>query len=56
MIVWFVRLVKCVFCKGDHYSDKCNVVTDMKARAGVIKKDRLCYINHIMELKIVVQE
>ena len=28
------RLVKCVFCKGDHYSDKCNVVADMKARAG----------------------
>ena len=37
------RLVKCVFCKGDHYSDKCNVVADMKARAVVIKKNRLCY-------------
>ena len=52
------RLVKCVFCKGNHYSDKCNVVTDMKARAGVIKKDRLCYrcLQPYRKLKIVVQE
>ena len=35
--------VKCVFCQGTHYSDKCPVVTDIGARLGIVKKLRLCF-------------
>ena len=35
--------IKCVFCKDEHYPDKCNVVTDMQARTEVIRNSRLCY-------------
>ena len=37
------RCIKCVFCKGEHYPDKCNVVTDMEARTEIIRNNRLCY-------------
>ena len=32
----------CGFCKGDHYSDKCDVVKDYKKRVEVIKANNLC--------------
>ena len=38
------RTMKCVFCNNNnHYSDKCNVVTDMKKRVDIIQNGRLCF-------------
>lgn len=33
----------CTYCKGPHSSVQCNVVTDVKARLDVAKKERLCF-------------
>ena len=33
----------CIYCKGPHSSAQCNVVTDVKARLDVVKRERLCY-------------
>ena len=33
----------CAFCKKNHYSDKCNVVTDVKERTRIVKEKRLCF-------------
>ena len=33
----------CTYCKGPHNSVQCNVVTDVKARLDVAKKERLCF-------------
>ena len=35
-------LVKCIFCKGEHWSDKCNIVTDPIARKEFLKNNNLC--------------
>ena len=37
------RRVICVFCKADHYSDRCTVVSDVGERKEVVKKNRLCF-------------
>ena len=29
--------------KNDHYSDQCQIVTDLKARREILKKNRLCF-------------
>ena len=35
---------KCLFCyKTDHYSDQCQIVTDLKARREILKKNRICF-------------
>ena len=34
---------KCLFCyKTDHYSDQCQIVTDLKARREILKENRIC--------------
>ncbi|XP_006824713.1 uncharacterized protein LOC102809329 [Saccoglossus kowalevskii] len=33
----------CIFCKGTHHPNECNVVTDAKKRLEIVKRDRLCY-------------
>ena len=35
--------VKCVFCKGFHWSDKCWVITDPEARKGFLRKGKRCF-------------
>ena len=35
--------VKCIFCKGEHWSDKCNIVTDPIARKEFLKNNNLCF-------------
>ena len=35
---------KCVFCEGNHWSDKCNVVTDVQARKDMLKKANRCFM------------
>ena len=38
------RTRKCLFCyKTDHYSDQCQIVTDLKARREILKKNRICF-------------
>ena len=35
---------KCLFCyKTDHYSDQCQIGTDLKARREILKKNRTCF-------------
>ena len=34
---------RCVFCKGEHFSDKCRTVSDIKARLDIARKRKLCY-------------
>ena len=33
----------CVYCKGYHVPVSCGVVTDVRARMDVVKKERLCF-------------
>lgn len=33
----------CAYCKGPHSSTQCNVVSDVKARLDVVKRERLCF-------------
>ena len=35
--------VSCRFCKQNHYSDKCTVVTDLAARREIIISGKLCF-------------
>ena len=35
--------VKCVFCRQDHYSDECPVVTNIDSRKGIVRNNRLCF-------------
>ena len=35
--------VKCVFCRQDHYSDKCPVVTNIDSRKEIVRNNRLCF-------------
>ena len=35
---------KCFFCyKTDHYSDQCQIFTDLEARRKILKKKRICF-------------
>ena len=34
----------CVFCNGSHWSDKCKIVSDPKARKEFLKINKLCFI------------
>jgi len=33
----------CAYCKGSHSSAHCNMVTDVKARLDIVKRERLCF-------------
>ena len=35
--------VKCIFCKGEFWSDKCNIVPDPIARKEFLKNNNLCF-------------
>ena len=35
-------LASCGFCRGDHYSDKCDIVKDYKRRVELVKANSLC--------------
>ena len=35
---------KCVFCKGSHWSDKCEVITDPCARKDFLKSAKRCFL------------
>ena len=37
------RVLKCSFCKQNHFSDKCTVVTDPDKRKEIVWKNRLCF-------------
>ena len=34
----------CVFCRGQHFSDKCNVVSDVEARKEFLRKAGKCFL------------
>ena len=36
--------VKCVFCKGFHWLDKCRVIADPEARKEFLKKGKRCFL------------
>ena len=36
--------VKCVFCKGFHWSDKCRVITDPEDRKEFLRKGKRCFL------------
>ena len=36
------RAKTCVFCKGDHWSDRCSVITDMEARKILLRNHEQC--------------
>ena len=37
------KSLACAFCKHNHYPDKCNVVTEIRQRKEIVRKNRLCY-------------
>ena len=36
--------IKCIFCRGNHWSDKCNVISDFEARKDFLKKEKICFL------------
>ena len=34
---------KCIFCKEDHWSDRCNIITYLQARKEYVKNSKLCF-------------
>ena len=38
------RAETCVFCKGDHWSDRCSVITDMEVRKILLRNHKRCFI------------
>ena len=38
------RTRTCVFCKGDHSSDRCSVITDMEVRKILLRTYKRCFI------------
>lgn len=36
--------IKCVYCRGEHYSASCEHVTDPQARFEILQKDRRCFV------------
>ena len=37
------REVRCVFCSGGHFSEKCPAISDVTARYAIVSKERLCF-------------
>jgi len=35
---------ECVYCKGEHYSASCEVITSVPARRDILKKEGRCYV------------
>ena len=33
----------CAFCKKQHFSDQCRIITDVERRRGMVKANRLCF-------------
>ena len=44
------RVLKCSFCKQNHFSDKCTVVTDLDKRKGIVWKNCLCFKCTLMQI------
>ena len=38
------KFLSCVFCRGNHWSDKCGIVTDPTARKEHLKNNKLCFL------------
>ena len=36
--------IKCIFCRGNHWSDKCRVISDVEARKDFLKKEKRCFL------------
>ena len=36
--------IKCVYCRGEHYSASCERVTDPQARFEILQRDRRCFV------------
>ena len=34
---------QCVFCEKSHFSDQCNIVTDIEARREILRRKRYCF-------------
>ena len=34
----------CLFCKGNHWASECHVVTNIKGRKSILKKQGQCFI------------
>ena len=37
------RVLKCSFCKQNHFSDKCTIVTELEKRKEIVWNNRLCF-------------
>ena len=37
------KVLVCAFCHKNHFHDKCSVVTDIKERKEIVRRNRLCY-------------
>ena len=37
------KKIACVYCKGAHTANRCDVITDHQRRLDVVKKERLCF-------------
>ena len=37
------KILICVFCHQNHYSDKCNLITDVERRKEIVRKNRMCF-------------
>ena len=38
------RKPKCIFCKSEHKTGKCNIVTEVAARKEILKKEGRCFV------------
>ena len=38
------RVKTCAFCKGDHWLDRCSVITDMEVRKILLRNHKRCFI------------
>ena len=34
----------CVFCKQNHFSSRCNNITDINQRISIIKRENRCFV------------
>ena len=37
------KQTECVFCKGNHKANSCNVIVDPKERLAIVRRDNLCF-------------
>ena len=48
------NVIKCVYCKKNHLSHKCLIVTDVKARQAILRREKRCFIctktNHVAKI------